>query len=330
MATGHTMLMDRQLLRARITQRHVMWVLLAVTLICGATPAVAGSPPAPRPGDSKAPATLQARPVTALKHDNRLPMEITGRALRDLLDELTQHSGIRFNLTPSLATHSVTTTLSGPSWNDAIKGFLRSYNHLAIVDRDGTLRRVWITGFDAPAASTAQETLTAETHDNAGEPFATRPDSTSTPELPLALWQPARAHVEARRDLPAEPIEADPQAFENLTVGQPLELAIPQEASPVFGVVSETHDQLGGAVRVWSGPVDGSHDSASFTISRGATTTYITVATGTNIYEVSVDNETGEGSVVNEVDMTRGKTDNDIVLPPESKGEHEATLPSLN
>ena len=94
-----------------------------------------------------------------------------------------------------------------------------------------------------------------------------------------------------------------------------MEIPIPQEDQPYFGVVGETHDQLNGAVQVWSGPIDGSHATASFTLTRGRTSTYVTVATGTSIYEVAIDNVTGVGSVVNEVDLTKGKEQEDTLTP---------------
>jgi hypothetical protein len=274
-----------------------------------------------------APTEPQPEIPTVVPSQDGLPMHFTDHPFDDVLDELSRQSGVRFHLTPSLRTRSIYATFSGNNWSDAIKTFLRDYNHLAIVDRDGALRRVWITGFSEASVVSPSVSLT-KGYNDPEQPFMRRPGQPDGMELPLALWQSAPYWVAPRADLPAEPIEVDPLIFDNLKVGQPVELPIPQESAPLFGVVSETHDELGGEVRVWSGPVDGSHDSASFTISHGSKATYITVATGSRIYELSVDNVTGGGSVVDEADMTSGKDHDDIILPPLATRDEHGAQPS--
>jgi len=83
----------------------------------------------------------------------------------------------------------------------------------------------------------------------------------------------------------------------------------------LIGGVGENHSELNGDIQVWSGPIDGAHETASFTITRGKRSTYVTVATGTSIYEARIDNSTGLGSVVNEVELTKKITKNDYLIP---------------
>ena len=248
-----------------------------------------------------------------------LPLTVEDRTLRDLIEELSMHSGIRFDLNAELQEQRVSTVLDGPDWNSAIRSFLRAYSHIAMVGRDGRLQRVWITGSEAtPNILPAIAARDAEANDDA--PLDLTPAASGSYLAPLVLWQPTPREISGASDERGEPIQMDPTVFDALSVGQPLEIDIPQEEFPILGIVEASRAQLGGSVQVWSGPIDGSHPSASFTISRGARTTYVTVATGTHIYEVSVDNASGEGRVVDEVDMTRGKSDEDFIPVPADDG----------
>ena len=214
-----------------------------------------------------------------------LLMTIAERPLAEVFTEITQRSGIRFTLTSSLRDHSVTTRLKGTDWSAAVKSFLRATTILSIIGANRALRRVWVLGF---GGGTVAQTRPSVANSSGGDAqrFSKRPDERLDTRLPLALWQVAPKRRLGKTAMPSEPIEMGPTIIDNLIVGQPLELETPQEVDPIFGVVGETHDRLAGAVQVWLRPLDGSPNSASFTISRGARTAWITVATGTNIYEV--------------------------------------------
>ena len=257
----------------------------------------------------------QAKAASPLLGAGGLPLVAKGRTLEGVLGEITTRTGVRFSVGGGLGGTPVHVTLDGENWNRALLDFLGGYNRMVIVDGRGLLRRVWITGIDAggaAASAAGKEEGGWVTVSGPTEPPGKRPF-----ELPVALWRTSPNPETTRGELPAMAIEVDPETFDSLEVGQPVELVIPQEAGSLFAVVEETHDQLNGAVKVFSGPVDGSHDTASFTISRGERSTYVTVATGANIYEVTIDNATGKGTVVDEVEMTRGKDGNDAIMAPE-------------
>jgi len=226
--------------------------------------------------------------------------------------ELSRRSGIRFSVPSSLLSALVNAEVKTTNWNDAIKSTLAGFNYLATVDRNGRFLKIWLTGTKDPSSVTDHLALKSTNIANAQTPELEFKD------LPLVLW----ASVDSQAlDSPwgpaanAEPIQMDPEFFDSLEVGQPIEIPIPQESAPVFGVIGENHSQLNGEVQVWSGPIDGSHETASFTITRGEQGTYVTVATGTSIYEVSLDNATGAGTIVNESELTKNVTKNDYIIP---------------
>lgn len=248
--------------------------------------------------------------------ETALPYRISGKTLGEVVEQLHAITGVRFTLKPGLAAQPVDATLEGKTWTQALREFLTGYNHLAIVNDVGELQRVWITGVEAPrpplpGGAAARPGPGADAVD-----LSVHPGEEDDIERPLALWDVADDADTTYHGIPAKAINVDPDVLANLEVGQPLELAIPQEDTSIFAVIEETHSQLNGKIQVWSGPVDGSHETASFTITQGTKTTYVTVATGKNIYEVAIDNESGDGSVVNEVDMTAGKHGDDVVIPP--------------
>lgn len=262
-----------------------------------------------------------------------IELRFDGQRLLDAMAEVTRRTGVRIMVAPELVDEKIEVAIKQTDWHAAIKTLLKSFDHIAIVDRSGNYRKIWITGRKAStsAAATAHGAVTDRvfrfgTGAERNRPAGSEPDRSM--ELPVAIWEPLEPDTqsfEADGTIPSAPVQADPALFETIRVGQPLEILIPQEEFPLFAVVGETHSQLNGEIQVWSGPIDGSHETASFTITRGEVTTYITVATGTSIYEVSIDNATGLGQVVNEVDLTKGKTDRDFLVPEET-----GTSPSLD
>lgn len=225
--------------------------------------------------------------------------------------EISQRSGVRFSVSTSLLPFRVSKEVTATNWSDAIKSVLAGFSYLSTVDRSGQFQKIWLTGTEDPSIASGGISKRSK---RAGE----EAKEAVLKELPVALWEPVAGKAV---DSPwgesahAEPILMDPALFDTLEVGQPVEIPIPQQAAPVYGVIGENHSQLNGEVQVWSGPVDGSHETASFTITRGQKGTYATVATGTSIYEVSVDNATGVGTVVDEVELTKNVNENDFIIP---------------
>ncbi|MCB1743006.1 MAG: hypothetical protein KDK91_21700 [Gammaproteobacteria bacterium] len=296
--------------------------LTVVALLLGSTNVTSAEPEQPLPAAGtmviQGPAPQLPMDI-GLPPNPRLPVQFSDVPLEETLREVHRLSGIRFDITPTLRSSRVDTIFDGSDWDDAVRSFLDRYSHLSVVDENGRLRRVWITGSNAGRTPVASRTDGAQTDANV---FQSPPgDAVDDMTLPLQLWVRGEADA-APADLhgiPGRPIELDPRVFETLQVGQPLELDIPQLEQPVYAVLGETHTQLNGQVQVWSGPVDGSHPSAAVTITKGEISTYVTVATGDNIYEINIDNNSGKGVVVDEVDMTAGKNGEDAISPPRAE-----------
>jgi hypothetical protein len=247
--------------------------------------------------------------------DSSVEPNSTDRRLGALLADIRAQSDVRIIAPAALADDEVGIVIDATDWNSTIRTLLKNYNHLAIIDRAGNYRKIWITARDESrrAEDSRNPSSLARTHSGRHHD---EPDPLT--ELPVAIWQPVEVDdtsVFSESDIPHASVQMDPSFFDSLQVGRPIEIPVPQESEPYFGVVGETHDQLSGAVQVWSGPIDGAHESASFTMTRGRISTYVTIATGSSIYEAVVDNATGVGSVVNEVDMTKGKDEHDALIP---------------
>lgn len=238
-----------------------------------------------------------------------LPLQVDAVPLGELAQRLSRLSGAAVRVSPGLAAQPVTAHIDGDDIDAALRSFLERYNHLAVVDATGRLRQVWITG-TAPTGSA--RTATAAFPDEA---FDETPGKDGDSMFPVALWQIGGEPPTGARP-GSHGIETDPSLFADLRVGQPIELSLPPPADAVFGVIGERHEQLGGAVQVWSGPLAGENDLASFTITRGVRTTYVTVATGSEVFEVEIDNETGSGSAIDERDIVTGPQENDMVPVP--------------
>ncbi len=228
----------------------------------------------------------------------------------EALQLVTRRSGITFSLRNNVQGRMLNRRLSAPDWTRATKELLSGFSYLAIVDRSGSFRRVIITGLAGTGSTSAESRLVGAVDDAATMPVS---------NTPILLWQSAFAVAgenKTHSNIPTKYIQVLPGALDSIRVGQPLEITIPQEDSPVFGVVAESHSQLNGEVTVSSGPIDAFHDTASFTVTRGKISTFVTVATGAAIYEFSINNKTGAGAVVNALDLIRDKNKNDTVVPP--------------
>lgn len=236
--------------------------------------------------------------------------------LSDAMADVSRRSKVRIVISPDLGDEKITVKVNSANWNHAIKSLLVGFNHIAIVDRRGDFRKIWITGRKDPEVVAGGVVPGQIGHALQVDDQA---ELTESIELPMIIWEPLDYELsDTGESITAMPIQMDPSLFETLQIGQPIEIPIPQEQTPLFGVIGESHQQLNGAVQVWSGPIDGSHETASFTVTRGEVTTYVTVATGTSIYEVTLDNTTGIGSVVNEVDLTKDVTGQDFLIPKET------------
>ena len=136
------------------------------------------------------------------------------------------------------------------------------------------------------------------------------------------LWKTANNSPELTQDLPAEilvaHIQAEPDAFDNLDVGQKVDLYIPQESQAYTGIVKENFKQFNGQVNVSSGSIENGDQFSSFTVTKGLETTIVMVATNQGIYQVEINNKTGAGTVIDDQSLNYfRKHDDTQTTPPE-------------
>ena len=249
---------------------------------------------------------------TPLHDDNPIELDLGQTKLSRALKVVNERSGVIFRVKDGLGDQIINKKISGNDWNFAIKQMLQGYSYLGIVDRTKSFRRVIITGLSGNGVDPSGR---LEEGLNPGEDA---PDGQLS-ESPILLWQTIHdpgVKGQKKSEIPTEFIQTNPNALKQIRVGQPLEIQIPQEEFPLFGVVGDAHSELNGRISVWSGPLDAFHETASFTVTQGKKLTLVTVATGLSIYEISIDNATGLGTVVNGLDLIKGKDGNDTVIPP--------------
>jgi len=245
---------------------------------------------------------------------NTFSLDFRQTSFSHVLQIVSKRSGVTFSVDDALGDQLINQKISGNDWNSAIKALLQDYSYLGIVDRSKSFRRIIVTGLSGNGSDSKQISRPV------GE-LGPGTDALDVPlsETPILLWQASPGGNNTRlkqSGIPTRFIQTLPDALNQIRVGQPLEIQIPQEEFPLFGVVGSEHSELNGRVSVWSGPIDAFHETASFTVTRGNKLTFVTVATGISIYEISIDNATGLGTVVNGLDLVRGKDENDAIIPP--------------
>lgn len=135
-------------------------------------------------------------------------------------------------------------------------------------------------------------------------------------------WQPIKGATRPTQTLPNEVevthIQVQANAFEKLKPGEKLTLFIPQENQNYIGTVQENHTQFGGQVQVSKGSIDDGHPFSSFSVTKGSELTLVMVSTGEKVYQIEINNKTGEGTVIDDqaLDFFRQHDDGEIT-PPE-------------
>jgi hypothetical protein len=112
-----------------------------------------------------------------------------------------------------------------------------------------------------------------------------------------------------------ESITTNPEVFENLQVGQVLDFFVPQLGESFQSEVTSTSNQFGD-VKVWKGDVQGEEqDKSNFIMTQGEKMTNVVLSTNEGIYTVNIDNETGQGTVVDNREYSSRMSDVDDAVP---------------
>ncbi len=112
-----------------------------------------------------------------------------------------------------------------------------------------------------------------------------------------------------------ERIKTNPEIIANLQVGQVLEFFVPQLGESFQSEVTSTSNQFGD-VKVWKGEIQGEEqDKSNFIMTQGEAMTNVVLSTTEGIYTVYIDNETGQGTVVDEREYTSRMSDTNDAIP---------------
>lgn len=141
--------------------------------------------------------------------------------------------------------------------------------------------------------------------------------SKPAPDRALRLWQERAVAEGEEAGIPVTLLQADVSAFEQLAVGQTLEMPVPELGQTFQARLHSTHNQLND-VRVWKGQVKDGLKSENVIVTRGQRQTLVMLSTRQGAYTVRVDNTTGQGVLINETHANPGLGDHaDYVVPPE-------------
>jgi hypothetical protein len=147
-------------------------------------------------------------------------------------------------------------------------------------------------------------------------------DMPPTDEETLSLWQtsddeevlPGEEGLPGYEGLNTTPVQVDLDMLSNLQVGQQLELHIPQANAFYFGQIQESHSELGGKVQAWSGDLNDGEELTGFTITQGKRMTFVVVSAASGTYQIDIDNESGNGVVVDMREFAKFHTPDDAVI----------------
>ncbi len=145
---------------------------------------------------------------------------------------------------------------------------------------------------------------------------------------PVSLWEQDDASPEQASEADntiehEERIKVDAEALTKLQVGQVLEFFVPQLGETFQSEIESTSNQLGD-VKVWKGNIQGENqEDGNFIITQGKIMTNVVLATNEGIYNVHINNETNEGTIIDDREYSGriSDTDDSIPYPHESTEE---------
>ena len=134
----------------------------------------------------------------------------------------------------------------------------------------------------------------------------------------VELWKPrVRENSEPEYDESVEyeeKIQTDSEALASLQVGQVVEFFVPQLGESFLSEIDSTSNQWGD-VKVWKGKIQDGEDKSNFIMTQGATMTHVVLATSKGVYTAYIDNETSEGTIVDDREYTGRLADVDDSVP---------------
>ncbi len=136
------------------------------------------------------------------------------------------------------------------------------------------------------------------------------------------LWKKAVNPSEFKKKDPMDTdiemayIQAEPDRLANLVEGQTVQFEIPQTQKTYQGVVESQYKQFDGKVSVSKGRLEDGDELTSFMLTRGPDTTVVMVVTDDGVYQIEIDNQTGQGTVIDDRALDAFRQHNDSILTP--------------
>ncbi len=137
---------------------------------------------------------------------------------------------------------------------------------------------------------------------------------------PVSLWEQDNVSQQLNSETDdtiehEERIKADTEALTKLQVGQVLEFFVPQLGETFQSEIESTSNQLGD-VKVWKGKINGENqEDGNFIITQGKIMTNVILATNEGIYNVHINNENGESTIIDDREYSGRISDTDDSIP---------------
>ena len=137
-----------------------------------------------------------------------------------------------------------------------------------------------------------------------------------------ALWRSAQqTHSQEVADplagkIDVAYIQAQSSVLAQLNEGQQVSFFIPQNQKEYQGVVESHYQQFDGKVSVSKGRLEEGDELTSFMVTKGPDTTLVMVATDEGVYQIEIDNDTGQGTVIDDRALDYFRKHNDSILTP--------------
>ncbi len=145
------------------------------------------------------------------------------------------------------------------------------------------------------------------------------------PDQSISLWEmdTSEKFEEDTTIEHEERIKTRPEVLAQLQVGQVLDFFIPQLGESFQSEITSTSNQLGN-VKVWKGDIQNEEqEKSNFIMTQGAVMTNVVLSTAEGVYTVHIDNETGEGTVIDDREYTNRMSNTDDSVPYHHEQEME-------
>ncbi|MCU7906030.1 MAG: hypothetical protein KZQ76_09245 [Candidatus Thiodiazotropha sp. (ex Epidulcina cf. delphinae)] len=139
----------------------------------------------------------------------------------------------------------------------------------------------------------------------------------------VSLWDTDPTLKPAHEEVPSEYIRTDPSVLAALGMSSQVEVYIPQTGRSYNGKVVKVNSIVSGVAHL-DVELDDVDNIYRMSINRGTQATYIWVATPEGVFNVEIDNKSGEGKVTNDADIAaRWPLTDDMVVDNDGGKEIE-------